>query len=88
MATAVERTDVDLRGWAPGTRFYSTDDGQHFVVEADLEDYGPFRVVRRPTVILYCTDTAGVTDLIPDFTFDPGTTHEDAVRLAGFAFGS
>lgn len=84
MATATERTDVDLGGWAPGTKFYSTDDDQHFVVDADLADYGSFKVVRRPTVILYCTETAGVTDLVPDFTFDPGTSHEDAVHLAGF----
>ncbi|MFV8173421.1 hypothetical protein [Mycolicibacterium peregrinum] len=84
MAKATERTDVDLSGWAPGTRMFSTDDDQHFVVDADLEDYGHLRVVRRRTVILYCTETAGVTDLIPDFEFDPGTSHEDAVRLAGF----
>lgn len=87
MATAIERTDVDLSGWAPGTKFYSADDGRHFVVDADLADYGHFKVVRRPTVILYCTETAGVTDLIPDFEFDAGTTHEDAVRLAGFTLG-
>lgn len=84
MAKAVERTDVDLSGWVPGTRMFSTDDARHFVVDADLEDYGHLRVVRRPTVILYCTEAAGVTDLIPDFTFKPGTTHEDAVGQAGF----
>lgn len=88
MATAVERTDVDLSGWVLGTKFYSTDDDRHFVVDADIEDYGQLRVVRRPTVILYCTETAGVTDLIPDFTFEPGTTHADAVRLAGFTLSS
>ncbi|WPH57651.1 hypothetical protein [Mycobacterium phage WXIN] len=84
MATATERTDVDLGAWVPGTKFYSTDDDRYFVVDADLVDYGHFRVVRRPTVILYCTEAAGVTDLIPDFEFEPGTTHEDAVRRAGF----
>ncbi|MFV8266490.1 hypothetical protein ACNQR9_26080 [Mycolicibacterium peregrinum] len=88
MTTAFERTEVDLGGWAPGTRMFSTDDNRHFVIDADLGDYGHLKVVRRPTVILYCTETAGVTDLIPDFTFDPGTTHEDAVRLAGFTLGS
>ncbi|OBB48743.1 hypothetical protein [Mycolicibacterium fortuitum] len=88
MTTAIERADVDLNGWAPGAKFYIVDDGRYFVVDADLDDYGRLRVVRRPTVILYCTETAGVTDLIPDFEFDPGTTHEDAVRLAGFTLGS
>lgn len=88
MATATERTDVDLGAWIPGTKFYTTDDDRYFVVDADLTDYGKLRVVRRPTVILYCTETAGVTDLIPDFEFDPGTTHEDAVRLAGFTLGA
>lgn len=87
MATATERADVDLGAWVPGTKFYSTDDGRYFVVDADLLDYAPFKVVRRPTVILYCSETAGVTDLVPDFTFDPGTTHEDAVQLAGFELG-
>lgn len=84
MTTATERTDVDLSGWPSGTKFYGTDDGTYFVVDADLADYGHMRFVRRPTVILYCTETAGVTDLIADFEFDPGTTHEDAVRQAGF----
>lgn len=88
MATATERTDVDLGSWAPGVKFYSTDDARHFIVDADLVDYGQLRVVRRPTVVLYCTETAAVTDLIPDFELDPGTTHEDAVRLAGFTLGA
>lgn len=88
MATATERTDVDLSAWVPGTRLFSTDDGRHFVVDADLADYGSLRVVRRPTVILYCTETAGVTDLVADFEFDPGVTHEDAVKLAGFTLSA
>lgn len=90
MATAVERVDVCLAQWVPGTKFYSTDDGRHFVVDADLADYSKnaYKVTRRPTVILYCTETAGVTDLIADFEFEPGVTHEDAVRLAGFTLGA
>lgn len=87
MSTATQVADVDLGCWPPGARFYQTDDGRHFVVEADLADYSALttiKVIRRPTVILYCTPDASVTDLVPDFTFEPGTTHEDAVRAAGF----
>lgn len=86
MATASEITDVDLAAWGPGTRFYSASDGTHFVVQADLADYSELQdtIVRQPTVILFTTATAGVTDLDVDFTFPPGTTHEDAVTGAGY----
>lgn len=86
MATATEVTDVDLAAWGPGTKFYTASDGTHFVVQADRDDYSQLRdtIVRQPTVILYCTPTAGVTDLDVDHTFPPGTTHEDAVTGAGY----
>lgn len=86
MATATEITNVDLAAWGPGTRFYSASDGTQFVVQADLADYSELRdtIVRQPTVILYCTPTAGVTDLDVDYTFPPGTTHEAAVVGAGY----
>lgn len=86
MPTATEVTDVDLAAWGPGARFFSTSDGLHFIVQADLEDYSQLRdnIVRQPTVILYTTETAGVTDLEVDFTFPPGTTHTDAVAGAGY----
>lgn len=86
MPTATELTNVDLAAWGPGARFYSGSDGKHFVVQADLADYSHLldNIVRQPTVILYTTPTAGVTDLDVDHTFPPGTTHEDAVTGAGY----
>lgn len=85
--TAMEVVGADLSNWAPGTRFFSASDGRHFVIDADLDEHpedGNVRLVRRPTVVLYTTETAWPTDLTPDFVFDPGTTHEEAVALAGF----
>jgi len=87
MATATEVTDVNLAHWAPGTRFYSTDDGRHFVVCVDETEAPPgskLRIIKQPTVILYTDENAVATDLEVDFTFDPGTGHEDAVLAAGF----
>lgn len=87
MATATEIVGVDLSNWAPGTRFFGGSDGQFFVVDADLAEYpedGNMRFVRRPTVVLYTNESGWPTDLTPDFTFDPGTTHEVAVAGAGY----
>lgn len=87
MATATEIVDVDLSNWTPGTRFFGASDGQFFVVDADLAEYpddGNVRVVRRPTVVLYTNESGWPTDLTPDFTFSPGTTHEAAVAGAGY----
>ena len=84
---AREITDYDLSHWIWGTRFFSADDGKHFVVSADLEEYptdGRFTYIRRDTVVLYCTPEAGVTDMDVDFTFAPGTTPEEAVAQMGY----
>lgn len=86
MATATEVVDVPISHWAPGTRFYSTDDGRYFVVCVDeSEATGSRRIIRQPTVILYTDANAVAQDLEVDFTFDPGTTHESAVTAAGFS---
>lgn len=87
MTAALEMPDVDVSRWGPGVKFYSTDDGRYFVVLADLVDYideGAFRVRRQTTRILYTDEYAHAVDLEVDFEFDPGTTHEEAVQLAGF----
>lgn len=91
MATATEITDVDLAGWAPGTKFYSADDGTFFVINADLhptQDTLALTVVQRPTVLLFCTATACATDLVVDTQGDPGTTHEDLLAQAGYALSA
>ena len=90
MSVAVsEVTTVDLSHWAPGVKFYRAADGCYFVVSADL---GAVKVgrrtrVRRPTVVLYTDENAVPLDAEVDFVFDPGTSHEDAVGLAGFELG-
>ena len=84
--TATEVTDMDLSRWAPGSRMFSTSGGQHFIVDADLTEYphGAIKFVRRQTAVLYCNPDATVTDLIPDHTFPPGTTPEDAIAQLGY----
>jgi len=37
-----------------------------------------------PTVILPCTDEGFAIDLTPLHTFEPGTSHEDALTAAGY----
>ena len=83
-----EILNADLAHWAPWTRFFGTSDQppQYFVIDADtLPPPGwVSTVIRRPTCVLYCTDTAGVTDLNPDHCFAPETTPEEAVALMGY----
>lgn len=89
MSKVIRTVDISFDGWPPGTKFYSTDDDKHFVVIADLVEYpsgGAFDIIRQPTKILYTDETGHPGDLVPDFTFDPGTTHEDAIINAGFSF--
>ena len=79
--------NIQLSNWAPGCRFFSTSDGKHFVVDADLTEYpeGPTRFIRRDTVVLYCTAEAGITDMIPDHVYPPGTTPEQVLDDMGYA---
>lgn len=86
MSTAVELDPGIASGWGPGTRFFSGSDSTYFVVQADLEDYSGLsdKIVRRPTVILYTDENAVALDLVVDFQFEPGTSHEDAVTGAGY----
>lgn len=81
-----EVTDADISNWVPGSRFFATDDGKYFVVDADLSPAPRFvaNVIRRNTCVFYCTETAGITDLIPDFECDPMTSAERAVELMGY----
>lgn len=44
--------------------------------------------VVRPTVILACTSDGFATDLTPLHTFAPGTTHEDALQMAGYTMST
>lgn len=81
-----EVVEADLNNWVPGSRFFATSDGKYFVVDADLMPAPGFvsNVIRRNTCVFYCTETAGVTDLIPDFECDPMTPAEEAVALMGY----
>lgn len=84
-----EVTDADLSHWIAGTRLFETADSTYFVVSADLNDYpadSSVTFIRRPTVVLYCDPGGAVTDLIPDHSFDPGTSAEDAIAALGFTF--
>ncbi len=84
--TANEIHDLDLSHWAPGARFFSTSDDKNFIVDADLTEYpsGATRFIRRETAVLYCNPDATVTDMVPDHTFPPGTTAEDAITGMGY----
>lgn len=87
MTTATEITGADLANWVQGARFFSTDDGRYFIVDADLTDWGPgVTVVRRPTHIIFTDERGGVlsAELVSDFTTAPGTAPEDAISAAGF----
>lgn len=87
MINATEIFDADLNHWIYGTRFFKTDDNKYFVVDADTSDYqdnAGVKFIRRPTVVLYCTESASVTDLIPDHSFPPGTTAEEAISQLGY----
>lgn len=86
MLTATENLEFDLSHWAPGTRFFSTSDDKHMVVDADTTEYptGPTKYIRRDTAVLYCNPDATVTDLVPDHVFAPGTTAEQALQELGY----
>lgn len=81
-----EILDADISHWAPWVRFFGTSDGKHFVIDADLLPPPGWvtTVIRRPTAVLYCTETAGVTDLNPDHCFPPETTCEQVIGLLGY----
>ena len=86
MKTANEILDVDLNHWVAGTRFFATSDGRYFVIDADVTEYpeGINTFIRRNTAVLYCNADASVTDMTPDFVYDPGTTPEQAIALMGY----
>lgn len=87
MKTATEITDTDLNHWIGGTRLFHTNNNEYFVVCSDLTDYptsGSVKFIRRQTSVLFCTPEATVTDMIPDHTFPPGTTTEDAIAALGY----
>ena len=87
MATATEIFDTDISHWAPGTKFYSTDDGRYFVVCVDVTEApegSMTRIRRQPTVILYTNEVAVAEDLVPDYIGQPGDSHETACAAAGF----
>lgn len=86
MHTVTEVLDADLNHWIAGTRFFSTSDGKHFVIDADLTDYpqGRNTFIRRDTNVFYCSPDATVTDMTPDHVFPPGTTPEEAIAAMGY----
>lgn len=59
------------------------------------ESFAAMKVVIRPTVIFLCTEDGAPLDadendhdpLTPLHIFDPGTTHEQALRNAGYETG-
>lgn len=85
MATVTEILDADMNAWIPGTRFFKTENDDYFVIDADLGQYPDNlkNYIQRSTCVLYCNPDATVTDLTPDFVFDPGTTPEDAIQQMG-----
>ena len=87
MADVQELLDVDLQSWVHGTRIFKTDDDKYFLVDSDLADYptgSRITSVRRPTAVIFCNAEGMVESLIPDHTFPPGTTAEDAISELGY----
>jgi hypothetical protein len=84
---------TDMSAWAHGTRHYQIDDGTHLAVESCLMYEAPVvgeqavKQLGRPTVIFACTETGESLDgddaLTPLHSFEPGTSHEDALTMAG-----
>lgn len=85
-----------MRMWAPGTRLYRAEDGQHYAVHADalppVEDLGiPPEIARNMHTILpchssivACDDRGSAPTLDPVYVADPGTSYEDTLAGAGF----
>lgn len=86
-------------GWAPGARHYKTSDGKHFIIDAHTdtaaEQVGELltilgsslrgtKQIVRPTVVIECNPDGTPVDLTPEYTFPPGTTHEEALNTAGY----
>ena len=104
--------DSVMDTWAPDTRHYVTDDGQHFAIhvydgiDAQTSQYidetlaemgmpvladGSNTIVVSPTTVNVCTkDGLPIGDSIPEplHTFDPGTSHVDALALMGYTITS
>lgn len=82
--------------WAPGTRLYRAEDGQHYAVHADAlippDDLGiPPEIARNIHTILpcessivACDDRGSAPTLTPIFVSAPCTSHEDTLAAAGF----
>ncbi|AIT13436.1 hypothetical protein PBI_RONRAYGUN_23 [Mycobacterium phage RonRayGun] len=45
---------------------------------------GRHNIIQQPTTIIDCFPDGTVEQLTPMHTFPPGTSHEDALRLAGY----
>lgn len=82
---AVEDVQADLSQWVPGARLFALGDDQWMVIDADTTEYpdGPTVFIRRDTCCFYCGPGGVVTDLVPDHTFPPGTTAEEALAALG-----
>ena len=83
---ATENTEVDISHWVPGARFFSTEDGKHFIIDADLTDYpnGQTTFIRRETAVLHCSPDGMVEDMVPDHLYPPGTTPEFVLTDLGY----
>lgn len=88
--------DTDMSMWAPGTRLYQAEDGQHYAVHADalppVDDIGIPEEIKRnmhtilpcESSIVACDDRGSAPTLDPIYVAAPGTSHEDTLAAAGF----
>lgn len=81
------KIEANVPGWGNGSNFYGTDDGHYFVVTVDLHPYSTGWITYIPfsTLIILTDQNVRSDDLGAEWTFAPGTTHEEAIALAGFA---
>lgn len=84
----------------PGWRIYAISDGTYVAVEANggiteqmaaaveqVAGAALLNYIPRPTVIIAVDENGNATSLERLHRFDPGTTHEDALTLAGYEIG-
>ena len=71
------RIDVDMNGWCPVSRLYAVDGGNIVVT---VEDF----LTAKNTQVFYADETGGAISLEPLITFDPGTTHDEALIALGY----
>jgi hypothetical protein len=71
------RIDADMGGWCPVSRLYAVDGGHIAVTVADF-------LTANATQVFYADEAGGAISLEPLITFNPGTSHDEALTNLGY----